>query len=136
LFVSTHCKGILVKEICIMVQKRGRSLAMETSLLKDRVLEPPRSPSPGAQMEEMLQPENRLPNTEGAPEFFPPTSRHDEEDPEIPPSCDLHMEGRVEGIPATLGPIQKPPRLGESDDERIYEGSLYPLKQLLNARTF
>jgi hypothetical protein len=88
-------------------------------------------------MEEMLQPENRLPNTESDLEFFSPTSRHDEEEPEVPPSRHVHMEIRVESIPATLGrPFQKRRRLGESDDERIYEGSLYPLKQLLNARAF
>ena len=88
-------------------------------------------------MEEMLQPENRLPNTESDLEFFSPTSRHDEEEPEVPPSRHVHMEIRVESIPATLGrPFQKRRSLGESDDERIYEGSLYPLKQLLNARAF
>src|SRR5277367_3292090 len=122
-----------------MVQKRGGCLAMETSQLKDAAIEPPRAPSPGTscnQMEERLQPENRLPNTESALGLFSPTSRYDEEEPEIPPSCHLHMEIRVESLPPTLGPFQKRPRLGESDDERIYEGSLYPLKQLLNARAF
>ena len=55
---------------------------METSQLKDRVLEPPSSPSPVSE-NQVEQPENRLP----------------EEDPEIPPSCDFDMESRFnEGI--------------------------------------
>jgi len=133
-----EAKSSQLNSLRLRLQTRGCNLAIETSQLKSRVLEPPRSPGPASEnkMEKTLQLENRLPNTEGAPENSVSTSLHDEENPEILPSCDLHMDSRFGGIPATLGPIQKRPRLVESDDERIYEGSLYPLKQLLNARAF
>jgi len=65
-----------------MIQKRAY---METSQLKDPVLELPSSAGPVIenQVQEMQQlAENRLP----------------EEDPEIPPSCDFEMECRFEGI--------------------------------------
>ena len=65
-----------------MIQKGAY---METSQLKDPVLEPPSSPSPVSENQVQGMPqlaENRLP----------------EEDPEIPPSCDFERECRFEGI--------------------------------------